>query len=315
MASTTKSKQQTKGRILKRPLSEDPEFIAELTQLFAKNTLITSATALLNAFKQFKHIPPKWTCNTIKKKLTEAGVLAYSRKKPTGFSLNTEHLNHFLDGKTLPPGRKSTPAKTSTIKRPRLSSKTTGKPKKNISSKSRKVSSKPHKSPPKTQSARDILNKIPTFPAYLMKRLSTKARKILHLGAIELNALKPLSKVEKSIDLLTSAKIFFDHTYDDEKRVMDALDIRIRYLSERANGFRDRETDYAFNQIFNPMVNNGKFSKVLRQWEKEKIDLQDCAQRCLKKMGGKAKKIPHISEYALRRKIQTALHEKYPKRK
>ncbi|MHA1744866.1 MAG: hypothetical protein ACTSWW_02635 [Promethearchaeota archaeon] len=315
MASTTKTKQKTRRRILKQPLSEAPEFIKELTHLFAENTLITPSSALLEFFKQFKHIPPKWTCNTIKKNLTESGVLVYSRKKPMGFSLNTEQLNRFLDGKAPVLERKSIPAKTSTIKRPRPSSRTTGKPKTHISSNSRTVSSKPHKTPPKTQSTRDILNKIPTFPAYLMKRLSSKTRKVLHLGALELNAIKPLSKVEKSIDLLTSAKIFFDHTYDDEKRVMDALDIRIRYLSERANGFRNRETDYAFNRIFNPMVNNGKFSKVLRQWEKENIDLQDCAQRCLKKMGGKAKKIPHISEYALRRKIQTALHEKYPKRK
>ena len=315
MASTTKTKQQTRGRIPKQPLYEAPEFIKELTHLFAENTLITPSSALLEAFKQFKHIPKKWTINTIKKSLTESGVLVYSRKKPMGFSLNMEQLNRFLDGKAPALERKLAPSKPSTIKRPRPSSRTTGKPKKNISSKSRKVSSKPHKSPPKTQSTRDILNKIPTFPAYLMKRLSTKSKKVLHLGAIELNAIKPLSKVEKSIDLLTSAKIFFDETYDDEKRVMDALDTRIRYLSERANGFRDRETDYAFNQIFTPMVNNGKFSKILTKWEKEKMDLQDCAQRCLKKMGGKAKKIPHISEYALRRKIQTALHEKYPKRK
>jgi len=313
LASTTK--QQTKGRILKRPLSEAPEFIKELTHLFAENTLITPSSALLEAFKQFKHIPPKWTVNTIKKHLTDTGILAYSRKKPMGFSLNTEQLNRFLDGKTPVLERKLASAKPSTLKKPRPSSRTASKSKRPITTKSRKASSKPRKIPPKTQSTRDILNKIPIFPAYLMKRLTSKTRKFLHLGAIELNAIKPLSKVEKSIDLLTSAKIFFDETYDDEKRVMDALDIRIRFLSERANGFRDRETDYAFNRIFTPMVNNGKFSKILTKWEKEKYDLQDCANRCLKKMGGKAKKIPHISEYALRRKIQTALHEKYPKRK
>ena len=310
---STKTKQPVKRKISKQPLSEDPQFIAELTQLFANNTLITPASALVDAFKQFKHIPAKWTPNTIKKNLTETGVLSYSRKKPMGFSLNTEQLKYFLDGKTIVPTRKVTPTKSSTLKKPRSSTKAVIQPKKVIS-KRRPVSSKSHKAPSKSQSTRDILNKIPNFPPYLIKRLSSKTRKVLHLGAIEMDAIKPLSKIEKTIDLLTSGKIFFDQTYDDEKRVMEAIDARIRYLSERANDFRDRETDYAFNQIFNPMLNNGKFSKILHQWEKEKINLQDCAQRCLKKMGGKAKKI-HMSEYGIRQKIQTELHKKYPKRK
>ena len=148
-----------------------------------------------------------------------------------------------------------------------------------------------------------------------MKRLSTKSRKLLHLGAIEMSAIKPLSKVEKSIDLLTSAKIFFDTMYDDEKNVMDALDARIRYFSERANALRDKESDLYFNKIFTPMLHNGKFSKVLTKWEKEQYDLRECANRCLKKMGGKAKKIPHMSEFAVRQKIRSVLHAKYPKRK
>ena len=316
LASTTNTpsaKQLIKGKI---PLTQAPQFIAELIQLFARRSPITPASALVEAFKQFDTIPPKWTPNTVKKHLSEAGIITYSRKKPMGFTLNSEKLNLLLEESIAIPTRKPSKTKPSTLKKPRPSSQSSGKPKKSLSSKPRKISSESHKAPSKTQSTRDILNKIPTFPPYLMKRLSTKTRKVLNLGAIELNAIKPLGKVEKTIDLLTSGKIFFDHTYDDEKNVMDALDARIRYLSRRATTLRDHEIDQLFEKMFIPMLHNGngKCSKIISKWEKQQFNLQECAQRCLKKMGKKAKKIP-LSEFALRQKIQAVLHTRYPKRK
>ena len=297
---TPSAKQLIKGKI---PLTQAPQFIAELIQLFASRSPITPASALVEAFKQFDTIPSKWTPNTVKKHLSEAGIITYSRKKPMGFTLNTEKLNLLLEESIAIPTRKPSKTKPSTLKKPRPSS-----------SKPHKISSESHKTPSKTQSTRDLLNKIPTFPPYLMKRLSTKTRKVLNLGAIELNAIKPLGKVEKTIDLLTSGKIFFDQKYNDEKNVMDALDARIRYLSRRATTLRDHEIDQLFEKMFTPMLHNGKCLKIISKWEKQQFNLQECAQRCLKKMGKKAKKIP-LSEFALRQKIQVVLHTKYPKRK
>ncbi|MHA1511312.1 MAG: hypothetical protein ACTSRX_06270, partial [Promethearchaeota archaeon] len=89
-------KKSTKKKQQKIQLTQSPKFIKELKRLFKTIPLIPSAALLLEKFKEFQNIPPKWTPNTSIKQLRADGIIIYSKKKPQGYSIDIIILNDLI---------------------------------------------------------------------------------------------------------------------------------------------------------------------------------------------------------------------------
>jgi hypothetical protein len=290
-------KKSTKQKQQKIQLTQSPKFIRDLKKLFKTNSLIPSAAFLLEKFKEFQNIPPKWTPNTLIKQLRADRIILYSKKKPQGYSLDTKILNDLI--RNSPEIGTTSQVKTKTQKSSlKLKKKPDMKGKISIISK-RKTSA-------------EIIDKIPSIPKYLLKRLSSNEAKILKMGVFDINRL-PLQKIDAHIETLSSARILFDANYNNEKLVSDYLEVKIKYLNKISNKLHEKEGERLFIKIFVEPMKEGKFDKILSKCMK-KFDLDNCASKIVKKVSSKAKKIP-LSEFALRKKIVDILSKLYSKKK
>ena len=290
-------KKSTKQKQQKIQLTQSPKFIKELKKLFKTIPLIPSAALLLEKFKEFQNIPPKWTPNTSIKQLRADGIIILSRKKPQGYSIDIITLNDLIMSK--PKIRTTSQVNTKTQK-------SSVKPKKKADKKgkSRSVSKK--------KTSAEIIDKIPSIPKYLVKRLSSTEAKILKMGVFDINRL-PLQKIDAHIETLSSARILFDANYNNEKIVSDYLEVKIKYLSKISHKLHEKEGERLFIKIFVEPMKEGKFDKILSKCMK-KFDLDNCASKIVKKVGSKAKKIP-LSDFALRKKMVDILSKRYSKKK
>ena len=292
-------KKTTKQKQKKIQLTQSPKFIKDLKYLFKTNPLVPSATLLLEKFKGFQTIPPKWTPNTSIKSLRTDGIIIYSKKKPQGYSLNSKILSDFIRNKGKIAGNTSS---AQTKNKTKISSrKSTRKPDSKIKSSS--VS--------RRKTTVDIINKIPSIPNYLIKRLSSNEIKILKMGVFDINRLL-LQKIDFYLEILSSARILFDDNYKNEKMVLDYMDAKLKFLSKVSHGLHEKEGELLIVKFFKTPMNEGKFDKILKKCMK-KYDLDDCASKIIKKVGSKAKKIP-LSEYALRKNIVDILSKRYSKK-
>lgn len=293
----TPQKKSTKQKQKKIQLTQSPKFIKDLRNLFKIDPLVPTAAVLLEKFKEFHNIPPKWTPNTSIKQLRADGIINYSKAKPQGYSLDSEILNNLIKN-TREIETPSSQIKTKTQK-------SSIKPKKILDTR-RKSSSIS-----KRKTAAEIVDKIPSIPKYLQKRLSSNEIKILKMGVFDINRL-PLQKIDAHIETLSSARILFDANYNNEKIVSDYLEAKIKYLNKISQKLHEKESEKIFNEMFKIPMKEGKFDKILTKCMK-KFNLDDCASRIIKKVGSKAKKI-QLSDFALRKKIVDILSKRYSKK-
>jgi len=209
-------KKSTKQKQQKIQLTQSSKFIRDLKKLFKTNPLIPSAALLLEKFKEFQNIPPKWTPNTSIKQLRADGIIIYSKKKPQGYSIDIITLNDLIMNKREI-------GTTSQIKTKTQKSSVKPKKKQDMKVKSSSIS--------KRKTSAEIVDKIPSIPKYLLKRLSSNEAKILKMGVFDINRL-PLQKIDTHIETLSSARILFDANYNNEKIVSDYLEVKIKYLSK-----------------------------------------------------------------------------------
>ena len=292
-------KKSTKQKKVKIQLTQSPKFTKELKNLFKTIPLIPSAAILLEKFKGFQTIPPKWTPNTSIKSLRVDGIIIYSKKKPQGYSLDSQILGDLIRNKRKIAG--ITPTTQIKTKTKISSRRSTRKP----------VSKTKSSSVSKRKTTAEIIDKIPSIPNYLIKRLSSNEVKILKMGVFDINRL-PLQKIDYYLDILSSARILFDDNYKNEKIVLDYMDAKLKFLSKVSHGMHEKEGERLIIKIFKIPMDEGKFDKILKKCMK-KYDLDDCASKIIKKVGSKAKKIP-LSEYALRKKIVEILSKRYSKK-
>ena len=289
-------KKSTKQKQKKIQLTQSSKFIKELKYLFKTIPLIPSAALLLEKFKNFQNIPPKWTPNTSIKQLRADGIIIYSKKKPQGYSLDSKILNDLIRNNRAieTTGQIKTKTQKSSVK-----------PKKKLEMKGKSSSVS------KRKTSVEIIDKIPSIPKYLIKRLSSNEIKILNMGVFDINRL-PLQKIDYYLEILSSARILFDDNYKNEKMVLDYLDAKLKFLSKVSHRMHEKEGELLIIKFFKTPMNEGKFDKILKKCMK-KYDLDDCASKIIKKVGSKAKKIP-LSEYALRKKIVDILSKRYSKK-
>ncbi|MHA1476212.1 MAG: hypothetical protein ACTSPA_03785 [Promethearchaeota archaeon] len=290
-------KKSTKQKQQKIQLTQSSKFIRDLKKLFKTNPLIPSAALLLEKFKEFQNIPPKWTPNTSIKQLRADGIIIYSKKKPQGYSIDIITLNDLIMNKREI-------GTTSQIKTKTQKSSVKPKKKQDMKVKSSSIS--------KRKTSAEIVDKIPSIPKYLLKRLSSNEAKILKMGVFDINRL-PLQKIDTHIETLSSARILFDANYNNEKIVSDYLEVKIKYLSKISHKLHEKESEKLIEKLFLIPMKEGKFDKILSKCMK-KFDLDNCASRLVKKVGSKAKKIP-LSDFALRKKIVDILSKRYSKKK
>ncbi len=296
----SQQKKTTKQKQKKIPLTQSPKFIKDLKNLFKTIPLVPSAALLLENFKGFQTIPPKWTPNTSIKSLRSDGIIIYSKKKPQGYSLDSKILGDLIRNKREISGiPTTTQIRTKTKKTPPKPIKKSGIKKRSSSVSKRKTTA-------------EIIDKIPSIPKYLLKRLSSNDVKILKMGVFDINRL-PIQKIEYYLETLSSARILFDASYVNEKLVSDYIEAKLKFLGKISHKMHEKKGEHLLIKYFVEPMNEGKFDKVLKKCMK-KYDLDDCAFKIIKKLGSKAKKIP-LSEYALRKKIVEILSKRYSKKK
>lgn len=153
-----------------------------------------------------------------------------------------------------------------------------------------------------------LLDRIPSVPSYLMSRMSKDAQKFFVMGLLELNRL-PADKLEKAIEHLTGSRMFFDAQYANEKDIIMFIDKKMALMNKRLEELREAEAQEKIHKLFIEPLMKGKFDKFVKQLGSG-YSVEACAADILDKMGRDARKIP-LSEYALRRKFEEILREKF----
>lgn len=344
MASTGKIKSSEAASSKVHPLQDD-SIIQQLSEIFRSQPVSISANDLIEKFNRLRNLPPKWSGRKLKVYLTQQGLLQYQRSKPAGYLLNLGGLEDFkrnpipqksnikkpkkAEKKKLPQGTANSTANSTANATIKVTAKTTAKGtikgKAKDSSKSRRDSSIEVKEIVKAnsnakkgtnihsanESVDTILDSIPKYANYLMERMPKQAQSVFQLGAAQISSLS-LKKLDKNIEYLTAAKIFYDTSYPNEAEIVAALDKKIRFMSEISEKKHNVSVEQSFRKIFGDLYNSGKFASIITNWGK-KYGIDECSYQIWKKMGRKAKKIP-LSDYALRKMIATTLLEKYPEK-
>ena len=296
-------------RVKAKPLSAFPLFFDSLKITFSMANLIPNAAELTLTLKAIENPPNKWAASRLKKELMLVNVITYSKANPKGYRLDLNQIDAVLEGKIEKISVSPKKSPTETVAK---ESETTPKPEKKATPSSKSESKKGTKSvieSSSTDSAADILSKIPNFSQYLMNRISDKAQRALQLGVLEINR-SSLSTLIQNIDHLTSALMFFDEAYDKEKEIVKAINQKIDYMNNLQEQLHEKEGELLIRKNFIEPLKKGKFDKIVKKWGPE-YGVEDCAWEILKKMGRKAKKIP-LSEFVLRKKIAEVLKEQYP---
>jgi len=371
---------------------ESADFLKELQDIFTQTPLIPSASEFMNAFKNMKMIPTKWTPNTIRAYLTEIGVITYSKTKPQGYSLNSPKLNECI---AHPPSlvdvtseskenvtesisgtpqsnipevtstelKSEMPQVTKKLSKKKISPETPSSPitvnpdvkssesgiklglpsspspevptpssivehKSSSHSISPSVSDSsaslnvtslpptPSEKPKETHvssnlTEQQILERIPSIPRYLMDRMSRDAQKYFMMGLLDINRL-PSDKVERGIEYLSGARMFFDTAYENEKEVLTFLDKKVAFMNRRLGELKEKEAEEKIRKNFMEPFLKGKFDKITRKIGSGS-SIENAAWEIVEKMGRDARNIP-LSEIALRRKIEEVLKERYGKK-
>lgn len=299
--------QNNSTRKSKSPLYSSEPFIADLKAIFQTTPKISPATALLEKLKEI-HLPHKWTVNTTKAELTKNQVLRYVRAKPAGYILDGDRLADLitLHKSPLPPSidRENLPVS------PKLE--------KEVSQTIKEESHKIEKALPqikteknRNESVDDILERIPAFSSYLLNRMSTEAQKSLRMGILEMNSLSA-TKLDRKIEHLSSARMFYDGNYVKENVLIEFIDDKIRYLSQLKEKLHEKDGENLIHKIFTEKLVKGKFEKIISKWGSG-INIDETAWRCIEKMGRKRNKIP-LSDFALRQRVAEILKKRYPEK-
>jgi hypothetical protein len=305
--------------------------LKEIVQLFERTPLIPTAAKLIESLSDLEN-REGISSNKLKKILTEKNILSYSKKKPSGYSLNIEEYESLIqiletqtnfdeesqvtsngeknikkspleDGETEQSNNsnQSNQSKRSKRTKQRKQSRAKSTPKEKIQ-KDRAESNK-------STSTDDILDRIPSFPQYLLNRMSKHAQRSLNIGALEINRMS-CSDLENCVDHLSGARILYDEFYENEKEILDTIETKVSYINRQIEVLREKEGEILFRQYLIEPLAKGKFDKILKNLESKGVD--ECAWEILKKIGRKINKIP-LSEFVIRKKLIAFLHEKYNK--
>ncbi len=284
-----KSSKKTSKKV-KLPLVSSSAFITELKQLFLDNPIIAPASALIESFKTL-NLPQKWTVNTTKNELINLGIIFYHKKKPSGYILDTDKLNELVHIYKISSSSQNHDNKID-----------------QVSVKQGTTQNTQSQSISKPNSKEE--EKFPSLAPYLLERMSSNARKILRVGLFEIKELST-SKLDKNIEHLSSARIFYDGKYANEKVLLDYIDEKVRFLCDLKEKRHEEEAEILINQLFVVKLNAGKFDSIINKYDPES-NLDECVFRCIKKLGGKRSKI-ELSDFALQKHIADILSKKYIK--
>jgi len=223
-----------------------------------------------------------------------------------------------MDGRS---SKKSVPEKRSTGKRPTQSKTAKKKSKSSTVKKSsptktvRKtpVKSATKRSPqskPKRTSEPDFSDKAQPIASFLVKRISKKAQKILH---ISYNSMKreSLKNLQKYVQILNPERIKFDPSFPDEKNAILAIDEKLRFIENLILHYKENEADVFIEENVAIPMEQGEFNEYINRLsgyygpENAAMDIYD-------DLGRRTKKSYPYSEVAFIRAIEKVIKKKYP---
>jgi hypothetical protein len=309
------------------------QFLDEIYAKFEKSPHIGPLKNFTAALQTLQKIPEGWSQAQVKKFLIDTGIIKNSLAKPAGYSYN-EQIWGDVKVKVLrdeDPLKKEEPAPVipATASEP-----VPPPPPQNPQpipvidpSPTPIVKEKPIPEPPSTPTKTEaktlpeventhpgsgtlsVGDHIPTFSNYLLKRISSDARKAMQMGFLEIDR-TDLNHLEKAFDHLNTARMFFDPGYPNEKEILDFLDQKTAYISKRMEILQEQLAERLIREIILEPLNKGKFDKYIANWG-SKYGIEDCVYEIFDKIGGKIQKIP-LSEAILRKRLINILKEKYP---
>jgi hypothetical protein len=157
----------------------------------------------------------------------------------------------------------------------------------------------------------NILDRIPSFPRYLVDRMSKDAQKWITVGVLEIERI-PTDKLERAVEQLSSARILYDEHYENEREIIVFLDAKIKKMNKCLEAHHEKEGLEKIQKIIIEPLDKGKFDKITRKL-KEGSSIESVAYDVLDKIGRDARKIP-LSEFALRKKIEEILRARFDKK-
>ena len=273
---------------------EIPEFMEELNQIFENTPLIAAAKTLLEFLEDMTHRPEEISAKSIKTKLQKEQIILYSGSAPRGYSLAgaSPISDKSLTQKSVQNKAKET---KSTVKKPTAAKKTTTEKKEKISEEE------------KPKNFEEILDNIPSFSRYLMKRLTPKAIEAINLGKLRIPQL-PIKKIEEYYEHLEHSRMFFSDEYENEKEILDYVRVKAKYMNTIMEERHDNEADHILNEI----LGKKKIKKIIESYSMHSLknDMDEIGYQIFEKIGPKRKKIA-LNDYALRKRICELITKKY----
>ncbi len=303
------------------PLLYYSHFMNDLRDLMDDGKKIPTMKKLMEVFNSLT-LPPKWKPEAIKRKLSDKGILEYSRNAPKGYYINTEKLDSLvkkynqivtldLDNTILSSLKNDSQNKIISPTPPDSPSTPPPNSQNNKSSESKPPKDSTEITKPKDDKveASDILDTIQSFPSYLLDRMSKTARVIMGIGILEISKMS-LKDLEKYSAALANARMFYDGQFNNERAIIDHIDNKTRFMNERMDKLHYQENERIIQTEIIPRIKKGKYDKYIKQLGKSK-EYKDVASDISKKLG-KIKKKTSLNDFALRKRITKILKELYP---
>ncbi len=316
-----------------------PDFVDQIVMFFEEHEIITSLDELIEHLTTLE-LPPQWTAEDIKKKLSDEDILNYSRSKPRGYSLDFEVLDekfnkipkeHLLSlnnelyshqgleeeteeinkkKKTKLEKAKIKPKKQKLKKKKKEKKKRSVKEKTKATPKKKKNSIQSSSQIQKKKSLKDIIDTIPKFPTYLLERMNSKAREAMNMGLLEINKLE-IKDLKKYTEALATSRMFYNGKYENESRIIEYIDKKVRYMSNRLEELHDQEAEKYINKYVTQKIRNGKYDKIISKLDEGK-NVDDVAWEITDNVGWWGRRKIPLNDYALSKRIAEILRELFP---
>lgn len=145
----------------------------------------------------------------------------------------------------------------------------------------------------------------PTFPAYLLSRLSKDAQNLLKMGILRIHKTHR-KDLEKNISLLSAEQVKFDNKYEKEQEILIHLRELIKIYEKRLTEAKNEEAEIFINK--NIISKREKFTKYINLINNKGVD--EVSYLIFKSLKGKSKKYP-LSENHLIKKIKDVIEKKW----
>ena len=140
--------------------------------------------------------------------------------------------------------------------------------------------------------------------------MNSKAREAMNMGLLEINKLE-IKDLKKYTEALATSRMFYNGKYENESRIIEYIDKKVRYMSNRLEELHDQEAEKYINKYVTQKIRNGKYDKIISKLDEGK-NVDDVAWEITDNVGWWGRRKIPLNDYALSKRIAEILRELFP---